>query len=688
VLTRLVAVLLAFGPGALLGFALPAGRYRWATWASAPILTLGLTSIGVTWLPRLGLPNGTTAVLVTELVVAAAAVTAAQVLSRRRPAQPAQPADPGEPAEPAGRAWPRIPDLIAVGIPALVSLAFGRIVLGHFRFPIGWDSMNHAVLTGNIIQTGSTAIGDACSSGSTVRVVSCNFYPVAVDVSFAQAANLSGGPVSVAMTTWSMVIGPLALVAALYVVVRLMGGRPLVAGCAAVLPAVMGPLWEQQLSGRVTGALPGFGVMIAVLITLAVRERHPLRLGLLAGLASAGLLMTHTYDIFFAGTIAVAVLITIRGRWRVGQAALALGAAALAAVLTVAPVLSDLLGAGTERTARTALFAGHLPAALEYWVTDLRRYALFGYPLPGSVHTLPATIAVQVAVWLAVICVIASPLCFVFARLRWGRPWLIAWAVWTLIGIWTTVSSTGPAASLAHLWYGEPQRLRDMVFIVYPMMAVVGACAIGTCVQLLASRSATRTATEGAASRRSSPLRRLGSAAVPSVAAAVLVVPLVGLAAVPNSSLPLRAALSQQTPLGSAYPRVYRWLAQHTPKGSVVAWNRNVEFFPWAFADYKVSPLFGIPDLIPANRLNASQRYMAWDFLVDNAYNRAQAGCLVRKFRIAYVVVGAHHIPGTYKGQLLHTKVSTSPNVDLVHTDGSLHVYQVNASGLACASAG
>ncbi len=53
------------------------------------------------------------------------------------------------------------------------------------------------------------------------------------------------------MTTWSMVVGPLALVAAVYAVVRVMGGRPVVAACAAAAPAVLGPLWEQQLAGRV-----------------------------------------------------------------------------------------------------------------------------------------------------------------------------------------------------------------------------------------------------------------------------------------------------------------------------------------------------------------------------------------------------------------------------------------------------
>ena len=66
--TTLVAVLLALVPGGLLGFAVPAGPARWTTWASSPVLTLGLTATGMAWLPRLGLPRSVAWVLAAELV--------------------------------------------------------------------------------------------------------------------------------------------------------------------------------------------------------------------------------------------------------------------------------------------------------------------------------------------------------------------------------------------------------------------------------------------------------------------------------------------------------------------------------------------------------------------------------------------------------------------------------------------
>ena len=81
-LTVLAAIALATVPGGLLALALPPGRYRWAAWASAPALSLGLTAVAMGWLPRLGLPDGAVAVLVAELVLAAGAVLAARVAPR------------------------------------------------------------------------------------------------------------------------------------------------------------------------------------------------------------------------------------------------------------------------------------------------------------------------------------------------------------------------------------------------------------------------------------------------------------------------------------------------------------------------------------------------------------------------------------------------------------------------------
>ena len=127
-LTVLAAVVLATAPGVLLALALPAGRDRWAAWAGAPALTLGLTGVAMGWLPRLGLPRGAGAVLVGEVALAAAVVLAARLRQRRRPARP---------LDPVRRRRPGTLDLVCLGVPAALAVTLGVLLLGRVRRPTG-----------------------------------------------------------------------------------------------------------------------------------------------------------------------------------------------------------------------------------------------------------------------------------------------------------------------------------------------------------------------------------------------------------------------------------------------------------------------------------------------------------------------------------------------------------------------
>ena len=139
--------------------------------------------------------------------------------------------------------------------------------------------MNHALLTRNILETGSTAVSSACTSGFPHPVVSCAFYPLAADVSWAQAAVLTGG-------AWARddglgrLVAPVFLVATVYGCVRALGGRPVVAGAAATATTAVGPLYASMLTGRVPEqAGPCLSVGVALLAALAVRSAHPVRRG-------------------------------------------------------------------------------------------------------------------------------------------------------------------------------------------------------------------------------------------------------------------------------------------------------------------------------------------------------------------------------------------------------------------------
>ena len=717
-----LSLLLAVGPGALLGLAVPAGRARWAVWAAAPILTLGLISASIAWLPMLGLPNGVRVVLAAEFALALGLLAVMRLAARRGDrsaspdsvagaaaleAPPTELATVGAPNRPvihrltpttapgglpcsaSGTDAPsqrnqsrwlsrrRLCDLIGIVVPAVICVAFGRALVGRFRYPPGWDGMNHSIITRNIIETSSTAVTSACTTGSTQAHVSCHFYPLAADVAWAQAVTLSGGHISLAMAAWAELVGPLGLVVALYAVVRALGAASVIAACAATVPAVIGPIWESMVSGRVTEEVtPGFCVAVALLLALAARGRHQITLGALAGLGMAGVLMTHTYDALFAATLAIALVIFLRGSFSARRALSALAAAIVATMAVIAPFGTAIFGAKDERVSAPPIRLG-VADALRYWITDTNRYALFGYPQPGSATIRPDAGTVHVALWLTIICLLASPLCFAIGQLRWARPWLLVGAFWTAIGIWTSHSTAGPAQQLAALWYNVPQRLQVMFFPVYGVLVVAGACAI-----LLSANAAMATMVRHAAGGR----RIRG--AVATVAALTITLPLLGLGATPSGRGFLRDALSQRTAHGPQYTRVFVWLKRHTARGDVVAYARNLEFMTWSYANYGVPMLFGIPP-VGSDRRSLSDyahRLASWDWLVNNPAGASTSGCLVRKYGIEFVVVGRVRIPG-FAADYYRILLAQSRNLDVVHRDHGITVYRVNARGRQCAAA-
>ncbi|NBE84531.1 DUF6541 family protein [Micromonospora rubida] len=675
-MTTLIAFAVVAVPGALLGFALPPGRYRWAVWATAPALTLGLTTLAMTWLPKLGLPDSALAVLVAEVVLAGLAV----LVSRLVPRGLVDADDEGR--RPPLRArlrlspvWPHWHDLVGVGVPAVISASFGWLLLGRLIAPPGWDSMNHGFLTRRIMDSGSVLISSACTTGATDVDLSCSFYPLAANVSWAQAAELSGGKLSTVLTAWSILVGPLALVAGVYAAVRALGGRPVVAACAAAAPAVLGPMWMSVITGRITEqTAPCLAGGIALLVALAVRGAHPVRLGLLAGLAGAGIVMTHTYDVLFIGVLALGMLVWLRGRLRLKHAAAAAGAMVVAGLVPLVPLLNVLVGANGERLSNRPALLGRWGDSFEYWVSDPQRYVLFGYPAVGGRDLHIDVPTMQVGLWLTIPCLLLSVLCLVIRPLRWARPWLMAGLVFTAIGIWTAASDSGSAMALSSLWYGVRERVRSMIFPVYGLLAVAGAVVIGLAVQWLASRLVSRAAA----------LR--GSGVPAAVAASVLVLALLGLGAAPSSWHPVRGAFKSRAPVGESYVQTFEWLAENTPPGATVAYDRHAEFMSWSYADYGVPLLFGIPPLPGLPKENYDQRWAAWNWLVDNK-EADPAGCEVRRFDVGYVVVGSRRVPGTWARHYDRDRMAASGKLALAQEFGAIRIYRVTDAGRACPTA-
>lgn len=690
-LTYVVIVVVCLLPGALLGYVVAPGPDRWIVWSGAPILTLGLIALGISWLPRLGLPSGASLVFVVEILLALAAALTSWLLARRRAtgawladetALAEAPAS-GAPvaAAPTLRRWlgigtprPRLIDVTTLTVPAVAAVGIGWMMLRSLAYPPGWDAMNHALLTRNMVEAGSTAVSAACTTGPTLPEVSCQFYPLAGDVSWAQGALLSGGHISTAMMAWSVVVGPLALVIAVYAAVRAFGGGAVAAGAAAILPIVIGPMWPSLMTGRPPEAFaPGMSIAVALLAAVAMRGKHPVRFGLVAGLGIAGLAMTHTYEVLFAATLAVAFMIVMRGRTTVRAALAGAGAIVFAMVVTLAPQATAIAGASGERDITLApVYLGHVGEAARFWLTDLQGYALLG---PAPYRGFPSQgLAFHIGAWLAVVCVIASSLCFVVPQIRWARPWFLTLVVWTGIAIWTDSSNSAAAESLSTLWYGVHERLRTMVLPLHGVLVVAGAYVIGLGVHKAVTLVARR-ATSGRAAGWSA-----------AVAAGLVAAVLVGLAVLPSTHTTLVKRLEAAAPSGVQYPQTFAWLAQHTRKGELVAYDRHLEFMTWSYADNGVDLLFGVPPLTKASVPDYTARFQAWDWLVNNP-NAVPSGCLARKYDIRYIVTGSERIP-RWPAHYSRSRLAKSRNLTLVYTNRGINVYQVNARGSACVNLG
>jgi hypothetical protein len=171
---------------------------------------------------------------------------------------------------------------------------------------------------------------------------------------------------------------------------------------------------------------------------------------------------------------------------------------------------------------------------------------------------------------------------------------------------------------------------------------------------------------------------------LPQVAVAAVALALLALALTPSARRPLRLTLAARAPQSASYERVYSWLAQHTPKGDVVAYDRHLEYMTWSFADHGVGTLFGMTPAVGISTLNYDQRWQAFNWLVDDV-GAPPAGCEVQRFRIAYLAVGGPRVPG-WGAHYSRVRIAKSPNLQLVHTDGLLRVYKVTPRGAACSS--
>ncbi|MEO6999023.1 MAG: DUF6541 family protein [Terracoccus sp.] len=683
-------VALAFLPGAALALTLTPGpsRMRAVALLASPSITYGLIGIAVGWSGHLGARWSPLTILWLEAAVVAVALTVRLVRrGRRRP-----------PAWGQGREHIRRllrvygGDLTSLGLAATAALVVSWVLVGSLPSAPGWDAMNHSFLLSRVIGTGSGLASDVCVTGGTASTPACDFYPLAPHVLWAQAVELTGAGATAVILASIWVVIPLTAVTGVYGAVRAFGARPAIAGAAAFLPMLIGPLWPSLVTGRITVLLgAALAPSVALLFWLAFRiPRAPAVLAM-AATGLVGIFLSHTYDALAAAFLLVGLLVTSFPVWSWRRWVQLIVAGALGLVL-MAPDLLSLLDARSERLDTRPVALGP-----SLWQT-LRQIVI---PTDAPIGTLIAPAAVQseslpiplghigtaVSALLTVLLLVGA-VASLLPRFRWARPFAVAHLGMLVVAVFVAVD-LGPVHDiLSSLFYNDPRRVRWSSALAPGVLTLAGAMAV---VQAIAHMVAALTRAR-AHDGREPTLADGGEAPTPPTSAGLHVAgtgraaarrqSLVAVAAVvclsalvlnvPETATARDRLAARAMPNDPAYARTTEWLRGRT---GAVAEDFHRDFVPWMTLDAGLPLLRGIEPLSGPKDAQWRKRVQLWRVLIG--VQKSPTACLVNNYDVQWVIVGGPAMVGGRRTWNLPA-LTRSPFLRLARVDGPIRVYAVH----------
>jgi hypothetical protein len=661
IVSVLTVLVLAFGPGAVLALAAtpPDSRLRRVAVAASPSVTYGLIGGAVGWSTVFGRTWPPLGILAFEVVVVAGAVVA-RSLAARTGSAPRWTFHKHSVLR--TRARTHRPDLVSLGASVAATLTVAWLMLGKLGSPPGWDSMNHAFMARRVLHLGSALPRDACVTGDVDPSSACAFYPLAPHVLWAQVCELTGQPLSTVMLATTMVVMPVTAAIGVFAIVRVCGGGSVLAGAAAFLPAIIGPMWPSLVTGRLTILLgSALAPSAALLFWMALRTPRARSLSAVAAVGLGGVALAHTYDVIAGAFLGVGLLIARPPRqrwqtWLVRTAGIALGT-----VLLLAPQAPGLLSARGERVVYPAHHPGDFFGSLYEWVAAPGQYlaTLIAPAEPGAEQALTHVMGVGLTVsWILTLGWLVGLVACLHPRFAWGRPFAVAHVLTLAVVVTVDIGSGGLRDAVAGLFYGDPRRPLWSSLVAPGVLCLAGWL------------GALALAREGL--RRIPRFPRLSGPAW--VAPLVVAVGLTGaVAAVPDTWQAQHRFAERALPADPAYLRVGHWLRAHG--GGVVADDLHREFVTWVGVDSGLPLLKGLVPLAGTTNPDWADRTRVWNALV---WTKPRAGsCLPDRYDVRWVVVGREHMPGgrrTYRPD----RLANSPYLHLAHVDGPLWVYSVD----------
>ncbi len=657
-----VGLVLSVGPGLALAWAAtpPHSRLRRVAMAASPGVTYGMVGGIVGWTTLVGLDVPPLGLLVTELVIAAAAVAWRVVATRRGTA-------PGAGIRPLGlvnRLQAHRADVVALGLSCAAAVTVAWLAAGRMGSPPGWDSLNHAFLARRIMQTGSADPAGACVTGSTEAAPACAFYPLAPHTVWAQVSELTGLHLSMVMLGTVVVAVPVIAAVGTFAIVRVCGGGSVTAACAAFLPVLIGSMWSSLITGRITVLLgAALAPSAALLFWLALRSPQARSLTALSSVSLAGITLAHTYDVVAGAFTALGLVLTRPPQLRLRSWVVRLLAQGLGAALILAPQVPDLLAGKAER----GIAPPNSLRDLGEWTVPGQYIATFvGLAAPNGERTPPPlTDQGTIVAWVVSILILVGMAASLHPRLRWARPFAVVHLLILTVVIYIDRGQGWTRELVAGMYYGDPRRPHWSSIVAPAVLAFAGANAVAW-LAIWPFTTLRRLTREGSLARRVvAPLW-----VVPVVVTALLT----GLVAwAPDTWKANERLAARALPNDDSYDKVGEWIKARG--GGVVADDLHRDFVTWIYADTGVALLRGLVPLKGNADADWAERTRVWMTLTATRPGRGT--CLPDPYDVRWVVVSENHMPAGRRSYN-PMRVAQSPYLTLVHTEGKLKVYAVN----------
>jgi hypothetical protein len=472
-------------------------------------------------------------------------------------------------------------------------------------------------------------VGDLATHSPTV-----SYYPLALHLSAAVVAGLTGASVSAVLTIGYVLASSVVLPLGIYVLSRrLFAGIPFVPGMAAVILAGM-PLYPHGVIvwGGIT-TLIGMSMLLPVVEAawLSSADSSYIRSGGLLGVACFGLFTTHNSELIAAAVIAFLLVLggwreMSRERRRHQLISWALSVALFAAL--IAPQLSALAEGSTERSGLAAQA-----------------------PRIGSVAVL------ILVVLNALVLLFAVPGAVVAFRRKWARGWLWSLAAVAAIGLIAELRIPG-LVLLTSPWYSSPSRILYLWAYFGASYAAVGVVlGLPVLSEILSRRFAVR----------------------PSIAAvlgpAIAAIAFLAAAIVPGEHV-ASLAYAQSSLIGPDQRAGFGWLARHTASGDRVL-NDFSDGSGW------MGTLAGVTPVFQTKVSQTNETENPWGdrwYLLTHASNLSddiQARDAVRQWRVKYVYVNGRYFYAKSNGLLDASRLSASPAYRRVWARGTVTIFEV-----------